>query len=262
MHQKDWDKEHKKLIAEEKAFLKAGKKDKKNFLTQKVEQYVPESVCDKLNAAFVKGFELVFSKGAPIVEKTYSKTKYEEDFKIHRFTMETRKRNGLSGFKKKANSASRRNILISGAEGACFGVLGIGLPDIPVFIGVLMKTVQEIALSYGYDYNTEEEKIFMLKLIRTAMSQGEFRIAENRSMGKLICGIENETRSLNEEIAATAKVLSDRLLYLKFIQGIPLVGLVGGLSDFTVTKEISGYARLVYKKRFLRKLWKEREGQI
>lgn len=257
MNQKDWEKEHKKLIAEEKRFLKAGEKETLSFLAQKVEKWISDDIQHKLEGAFRKGFEIVFTKGSPIIEKTYSKAKYEEDYQIHHFTMETRKKKPFAGFKRKAKTAGRKNLMLSGVEGVSLGVLGIGLPDIPVFIGMLMKTVQEIALSYGFTYETEEEKIFILKVIRTSLSRGEKRVAENRSLGKMICGFEDEIFPLDEEITVTAKALSDRLLYLKFVQGIPIVGLLGGISDFTVMKEISDYACFIYKKRFLRKYWEE-----
>ena len=259
MNQKEWEKEHKKLIAEEKRFLKKGKEEKTSFLAEKAERFISDGVREKLEAAFRKGFEVVFTKGSSVIEKTYSKAKYEEDYKIHHYAMETKEKKPLSGFKKKAAAAGRKNLVLSGAEGVGFGILGIGLPDIPVFIGMMMKTVQEIALSYGYSYESEEEKIFILKVIRAALSGGDKRADENRSLGKWICGFENEAMPLEDEITKTAKVLSDRLLYMKFIQGIPIVGVLGGISDFAVTKEISDYARFIYKKRFLRDRWKEQK---
>lgn len=261
MNQKEWEKEHKKLIAEEKHFLKTGEKEEISFLTEKAEKFVSDELRNKLESAFQKGFEVVFTKGSPLIEKTYSKTKYEEDYKIHHFAMETKGKKSLSGFKKKANGVHRKNLMLSGAEGVCFGILGIGLPDIPIFIGIIMKTVQEIALSYGFSYEKREEKIFILKVIRASLSRGEARVEENRSLGKLICGFGHEKLSLEDEIKATAKILSDRLLYMKFIQGIPIIGLLGGISDFTVTKEISDYARFIYKKRFLHEWWKEQKDR-
>lgn len=39
--------------------------------------------------------------------------------------------------------------MISGVEGVGLGLLGIGLPDIPLFTAVILKSVYEIALSYG-----------------------------------------------------------------------------------------------------------------
>ena len=41
------------------------------------------------------------------------------------------------------------------------GVLGIGLPDIPVFTGMILKNIYETALQYGYSYESREEKYFI-----------------------------------------------------------------------------------------------------
>lgn len=257
MDQKEWNKEHKRIVAEEKRFLNSRIKEKKSIINQTVESVIPDGLSGKLNTAFVKGFDLVFTKGIPVVEKTYNKTRKEEEFRINEFAMSQRPKKSLKGFKQSANRSGRKNVLISGAEGAALGVLGIGLPDIPLFIGMLIKAIQETALSYGFQYDSDREKIFMLKLIRTAISYGDVLIEENRSVGKMICGMEDSEGTLKEEIEKTASVLSDRLLYMKFVQGIPIVGVIGGLSDFTVMKEVSKYAKLSYKKRFLRKIWEE-----
>ena len=40
---------------------------------------------------------------------------------------------------------------------------------------------------------------------------------------------------------------------MKFLQGIPVVGAVGGLYDAVYMKRINEYANLKYKKRFLLK---------
>ena len=257
MDQKEWNKEHKRVIAEEKRFLSSGMKEKKSVINQTVEKVVPDGLQNKLNTAFIKGFELVFSKGIPVVEKTYNKSRREEEYKINEFALEQKKRRSLQGFKKSTNRSIRKNVFLSGAEGISLGILGIGLPDIPIFIGMIMKSIQEIAVSYGFEYHTEREKIFILKLIRTAISNGDSLIEENRNIGRMICGIDIKEDTVVSEIEKTANVLSERLLYMKFVQGIPIVGVVGGLSDYTVMKDITRYARLIYKKRFLRKLWEE-----
>ena len=35
---------------------------------------------------------------------------------------------------------------------------GVGIPDIPVFLSMLLKGLYEMAASYGYDYNKKEWK--------------------------------------------------------------------------------------------------------
>ena len=57
--------------------------------------------------------------------------------------------------------------------------------------------------------------------------------------------------SRNEQIRRTSDALAGELLYLKFVQGLPVVGMVGGVSDMVYQKRISDYAAVKYKRRFL-----------
>jgi hypothetical protein len=41
---------------------------------------------------------------------------------------------------------------------------------------------------------------------------------------------------------------------MKFLQGIPIVGVVGGAFDFKYMKEITTYAEIKYRKRYYRNL--------
>ena len=50
-----------------------------------------------------------------------------------------------------------------------------------------------------------------------------------------------------------ANCLSKELLYMKFVQGLPIIGAVGGAYDYVYMNKISKYAQLKYKRRFLRK---------
>ena len=54
-----------------------------------------------------------------------------------------------------------------------------------------------------------------------------------------------------QQIEQTAAGLSKELLYMKFLQGIPVVGAVGGAYDVVYMKRIVEYATMKYKKRFL-----------
>ena len=55
----------------------------------------------------------------------------------------------------------------------------------------------------------------------------------------------------NGMIKITAAGLSKELLYMKFLQGIPIVGAVGGFYDAFYMKSITKYANIKYRKRFL-----------
>jgi len=65
----------------------------------------------------------------------------------------------------------------------------------------------------------------------------------------------NESCSVNyngkKQITKTAETLSKELLYMKFLQGIPIVGIVKRVYDAVYMKQINRYADLKYQRSFL-----------
>jgi len=256
--QKEWVALRKK----EQAFLERGKSQKESALNRLLAEKVPEKLQRALDAAFEKAFLLIFEKGAGVIEKTYNREALESEYKINLYTEEIRRdRKSLRAFSKSADRAGRKSLILSGAAGVGMGLLGIGLPDIPVFTGMLLKCVYEIALSYGLDYASEEEQYFILLLIEGAASRGEQLVEADRKIEAYIRSPrlpENYIRA--EQIRKTSGTLSKELLYMKFLQGVPLVGAAGGAYDLIYMKRISGYAGIKYQKRFLLKHKEPGEG--
>ena len=147
------DKEWEKLVKQESKFLAARAEKKDSLLNQKLAAIVPEKLQGMLDAAFAKAFGLIFDKGTGVIEKTYKKEELEKEFKINQYTEEVKKDGkSLRKFSKKAKQSGNVNLLVSGVSGVSMGVLGIGMPDIPVFIGMVLKSIYEIALNFGYRY--------------------------------------------------------------------------------------------------------------
>lgn len=278
MRKKHIEKEWAQVLKQEENFLRRNLPENQANWQEKVARFVPEKLDDTLNTAFFKAFELIFEKGTGVIEKTYSKEKKQQNYKINEYTAEVRgTRRALRAFGREAGTAKNINTAISAAEGVGMGLLGMGLPDIPLFLGVLLKSIYEIAVSYGFSYDTEEEQIFILKMIETALSHGNELMKGNVDLnlwmerqdrrdssgvaapGKKaeVSEEEEETKGLflsrTEQIRRTSGALSRELLYLKFVQGIPVVGVVGGLSDMVYQKKISDFAAVKYKRRFLAK---------
>ena len=59
-----------------------------------------------------------------------------------------------------------------------------------------------------------------------------------------------ENLSRDELIKRAAGGLSKELLYMKFLQGVPVVGAVGGVYDAVYMQRITKYAELKYRRRF------------
>ena len=245
--------EWEKLQKREKRFLSARENQKESLINQKLEEKVPIKLQETLDKAFAKAFGLIFEKGTGVIEKTFRPEEMKKDFKIKEFTNEVRQtRKSLKAFGKKAEATGNINLAVSGLAGVGMGILGVGIPDIPVFTGLIMKSIYEIALSYGFSYDTKEERRFILLLILGAVSCGEEMLVVDEQIEQYI---ESEFLPYNYDesvqIERTAAGLSKELLYMKFLQGIPVVGAVGGIYDAVYMKRITEYANIKYKKRFL-----------
>lgn len=259
--------EHQRVI--EKQFYRLAKEEakllrppKSNFVQekfaptrQKIEEKIPEKLEQTLCSAFEKGFALIFEKGSAYIEKCCSSAKLQKRYHLNEQTL-------LQDFSskniKKVKATSRGRILfnksISTASGAVLGVLGIGLPDIPIIISMILKTVYEIALNYGFDYQSDQERVYILHLIAAAVTtdrQPNLYYNAATQMGYAMDKGEPVSEDMQSAITATAKELSDSMLTAKFIQGIPLVGTIGSVVNYQIIRKVSKVASIQYQKRFL-----------
>lgn len=247
------EKEWNRMILAEKEFLLKGSAKKETKLNQLLAEKVPEKLQDTLDVAFAKAFETIFEKGTGIIEKTYKKDELEHQYMVNAYAADLKEnKKTLRRFGKHAGSASTKNLLLTSVEGIGMGAFGVGLPDIPVFVGVVLKSVYEIALHYGYRYDTPEEKYFILKIIETSLSHGQILVQANASLNSFIQSQKlPEDYDVSTQIAATSATMSRELLYMKFLQGIPIVGAVGGAYNTVYLQQILKYAKLKYQRRFL-----------
>ncbi len=232
-------------------------KDKISPISEKIQGKIPDKLKSTLESAFYNAFKVVIKNGSKYIEKLYNKEKIKLDHEINDYSLNRRMtRKSLKLIDSQGKKSKLINSTISTVEGVGLGLLGIGIPDIPVFISMILKTVYEIALSYGFDYEKEEEKIYILNLINVALSSEEEKQIYNEKLNnienKIILGLDIEN-ILDEEIKETSKVLSSSLLVAKFIQGLPIVGVIGGVTNYQFISKVSKYARIRYKKRYLKK---------
>ena len=268
MSQFSWDNEWRLQELKEESYIVKYVMDKTAKWVKFVEKKVPDTLQNTLEAAFNKAFVTVFDKGAALIEKTYNKEKQQDLYKENEKTLdrEAFDQRSVKRFERQAKRTVVKNLAITSVEGVGMGLFGVGLPDIPVFVSVLLKSIYEIAISYGFEYTTDKEKLFVLKLIDASLKSGNSLREKDKELNRLIERYnreETETGTVDDmaefvtelqiirQIDDSAKALSHELLYGKFVQSMTFVGVVGGTADFTCLKRVTEYARLKYKRRFL-----------
>lgn len=226
----------------------------KKELAPELAAKVPPKLRATLNTAFVKAFELIYQKGTPLIDKTYRKRNAEQQYKINRFAYEVRQnRRSLNAFSRRSDASNAVNLLISGVEGIGLGLVGCGIPDVPLLTAVVLRSLYEISVNYGFDHTKPEEKLYQLLIIQGAMSYGEDLQTCLDQLDRYPETLPIPSKdAIKQQISASASALADEMLFLKFVQGIPIVGVIGGISDTVFLHRIQRFAKLNYQYRLLK----------
>lgn len=219
-----------------------------------LERKIPEKVAAGLESAFCKGFSLVFRQGSRIIEKTYRKSEIQADYAIRDYAVQVKGgKKELRAMHRSAKQSDAMTMAITAVEGIGLGALGIGMPDVVLFLSMLLKGVYETALRYGFDYESQQEQWLILKMLQTALSKGEDWRAGNEAVDALLVQDLSQLPppDLKPQLQATAAAFAVDMLLLKFIQGIPVVGILGGAANPVYYRKIMNYVQLKYRRRYL-----------
>lgn len=226
---------------------------------------IPKGLNQTLEKSFSKALGIVFKNGVGIIEKCYAKENLSQDFNIADYSINLKcSSKELKSLRKKAKRSDLKNMSIATVEGIGLGVLGIGLPDIVLFIGMVLKGIYEVSLSYGYSYDLPAEKNLILKLIGASLSKSDDWKSRNKEINSILNAppVADEDM-IKTQIEDTAKQLAVDMLALKFIQGFPIVGIFGGACNPIYYNKIMRYVRIKYYKRYLNdKLCEVEQHQI
>jgi len=245
-----YEQQSKKLMKKEQKLIEKKKTKEEDKWTQSLMNKVPEKLKETLYHAFLSAFRLIFEKGTGIIEKTYDKKKQEDDYLVNELNDQLRSsKKTVRAFSKKARGSGMKNQVISGVSGIGLGLLGLGIPDIALLVGLILKGIYEIAVSYGYDYQQEEEQSYILLLIQGGILNGDLFLSVNESVNDYLN--KRGEFTLDALIEETSMILADEMLVMKFIQGIPIAGVIGGAFDAIIMKKITEYADVKYQQRFL-----------
>lgn len=244
-----YEKELKKIIKKEEAFIKdrasLSSMLKTAQFNEKVLKKIPETLIATLNEAFYRGFEFIVEKQSGIVKQTANNKKNSK----YDLT-------GKRQLKRLDKNSDRGKFLKSGLtfiEGTGLGLLGIGLPDIPLFCSLLLRGVYEQAAHYGYSCASRQEKYYALMLIEAALSDNNKTAIINRQIDEFSSAPPEKMLRIytNKQIKNTSTALTNALLIAKFVQGLPFVGAVGGITNLSVYNKVIEFSSIKYKKRFL-----------
>lgn len=214
---------------------------------------IPAGTRDDLEWAFGLGFSLVFDQGEALIKKTLNGDKLSKKYLARHIALT------IDGDDKQFQSSRQMsnagNMLMTTIEGLGLGALGIGIPDILLFVAMLLRGVYETAAEYGFGCDSREEKLYILSLMECAMLSGTDWIKADARVDELAEPDHIPGRAeIQQQAKRTAAAFAADLLIIKFIQGLPIVGLIGGLGNPVYYRRVISYAELKYQQRYLKKI--------
>lgn len=256
--EKEWD----SFLKRENRILKRYGTRKEPFWEKKLQKAVPDGLREKLEAAFYKAFCVILENGTGVIEKTFPKEKLEAEFKTREYAGKLYPvRKNLAAGRKLAARKAAAGVAGACAEGAVLGLLGIGLPDIPLFLAALLRVLYTQALHFGVDYRKQEEQELLLQLLALSLYSGEdFKerdAAMNRKLYRMTrkgygeASSEKAPADVERAALDASRALSGELLYMKFLQGVPIAGVIGGLYDGIYMKKAADYVSIKLERRYL-----------
>ncbi|UZJ78710.1 EcsC family protein [Fictibacillus sp. KU28468] len=146
-------------------------------------------------------------------------------------------------------SSRAKMATVQGATTGIGGLFTLGI-DIPLVLGLSLKTLQEIAISYGYDPNEKEERIFIIKCLQFASSDyvGKRAILEQLSM----TDAERDRQAISQlqgwrEVIAAYR---DNFGWKKLFQMVPVAGIIfGAFINKSTIEEVAETGMMLYRKR-------------
>ena len=230
----------------------------KTGLREKIESKIPEKLMETMDAAFYTAFQVIFKRGTGLLGKTIPEKRLRADRYIKEYYLgKDPDARSVRAFHKSAVLSGAATTAMATAEGCALGLAGMGLPDIPILMSILLRAVYQTAVRYGFAYDTPQERYYILLLLSAALTRGPERAAFSRradDFGRSVDHGEGPWFDLDTQMRETSKkALSNAMLVVKFIQGTAIVGVVGGACNFSASRKVTEVANLKYQKRFLEK---------
>ncbi|MGY3715576.1 EcsC family protein [Sutcliffiella cohnii] len=148
---------------------------------------------------------------------------------------------------------SRKNTAMT--QGATTGIGGIFTLaiDIPLLIGMSLKTLQDIAITYGYDPNEKEERIFIVKCLQFASSDivgKEAVLKELSAYSDPNVAAKDDTISQIQGWREVMMTYRDNFGWKKLFQMIPIAGIIfGSFINKSIISDIGEVGKMLYRKR-------------
>ncbi|CAN2254035.1 EcsC family protein [Bacillus subtilis] len=162
-----------------------------------------------------------------------------------------------------AEGMGKNRINAATVQGATTGVGGVFTlaADIPAVLGLSLKTLQDIAVAYGYDPKEKKERVFIVKCLQLTSAD----VVGKKSILQGLKDYDQDRtyKNVASEIQGWREVVlgyRDTFGWKKLFQLVPVAGMVfGAAANRSTLNDITETGMMLYKKRRILARLKETE---
>jgi EcsC protein family len=251
--------ESKEILLQQLKEIEKWEKDQKSlFFWEKIGR-IPFMILDKITPKFIhEKIGVVLDElskyvnvgGQYLVSVPSSLTKMSKQLEIEELTdIENVNQLSIEQMDKASNAfiTSRKQFAtVQGATTGFGGIFTLAI-DVPILLGLTLKTLQEIAISYGYDPNDQEERIFIIKCLQFTSSD----IVGKKAILEELTNIEGKKGfSQIEGWREVFYTYRDNMGWKKLFQMVPIAGLIfGAYLNKQAISDVGEAGKMLYKKR-------------
>lgn len=159
----------------------------------------------------------------------------------------------LGSMDKMADSIIESSTKTATVQGATTGIGGIFTLaiDIPLLIGISLKALQEVAISYGYDPTDKTERIFIVKCLQFSSSD----IVGKKAILDELAAFHSDEKSgqVMSQLQGWREVMltyRDNFGWKKLFQMIPIAGMLfGAYLNRSTIQDVAETGKMMYRKR-------------
>lgn len=257
MENKDW------LLAELKT-IENWEQDQKGIWFWERIGRLPFKLLDKITPAFIQkkiGIlldelgQFVQTGGQYLTQEKLVLKRLQKQSNQHQLTLEDIPNLPLSAMDEVSKNLKANRGKLATIQGATTGVGGIFTLaiDIPVLLGLSLKTLQEIAITYGYDPKDREERIFIVKCLQFSSAD---IVGKQAILNELSSFYKRQEVTNNEMISQlqgwreVVYTYRDQFGWKKLLQMVPIAGILfGAITNRSMINDLSEVGIMLYRKR-------------
>ncbi|WP_040228543.1 EcsC family protein [Bhargavaea cecembensis] len=154
---------------------------------------------------------------------------------------------------------------VQGASTGIGGIFTLSI-DIPLLLGLQLKTLQDIAMCYGYDPKLPEERLFIVKIMQFVSSDASGKKLVLKQLGLMNENPDAARKEVVSELRGWREVVysyRERWGWKKLFQMVPVAGFVfGAITNRGVIRELAEAGKVFYRKRRIeeRLEWYDRDA--